>query len=104
MHASKTLGAALVLALSGTLSYLAGTTSLLLLIVFFTVHLSLIVIKRRTDSPIRTFCAPSVVPLLGGISCIALMPFVPRDSLLTAALILALGGAIVAVGLRRAGS
>jgi APA family basic amino acid/polyamine antiporter len=98
------LGAALVLALSGTLSYLAGTTSLLLLIVFFTVHLSLIVIKRRTDSPIRTFCAPTVVPLLGGISCIALMPFVPRDSLLTAALILAVGGAIVAAGLRRARS
>jgi amino acid transporter len=98
------LGAALVLALSGTLSYLAGTTSLLLLIVFFTVHLSLIVIKRRTDSPIRTFCAPSVVPFLGGISCIALMPFVPRDSLLTAALILAVGGAIVVAGLRRARS
>jgi amino acid transporter len=98
------LGAALVLALSGTLSYLAGTTSLLLLIVFFTVHLSLIVIKRRTDSPIRTFCAPSVVQFLGGISCIALMQFVPRDSLLTAALILALGGAIVVAGLRRARS
>jgi len=95
------LGAALVLALSGTLSYLAGTTSLLLLMVFFTVHVSLIVIKRRTDSSIRTFCAPTVVPFLGALSCIALMPFVPRDSLLTAALILALGGAIFGAGARK---
>ena len=98
------LAAALLLALSGTLSYLAGTTSLLLLMVFFTVHVSLIVIKRRTDSPIRTFCAPAVAPILGAVSCIALMPFVPRGSLLTAALILAMGGAIVVAGLRRARS
>jgi APA family basic amino acid/polyamine antiporter len=93
-----------VLALSGTLSYLAGTTSLLLLMVFFTVHVSLIVIKRRTDRSMRTFCAPTVVPFLGALSCIALMPFVPRDSLLTAALILALGGAIAIAGLRKARS
>jgi len=88
---------ALVLALSGTLTYLAGTTSLLLLIVFFTIHVSLAVIKHRTEGPMRTFCAPRMVPFLGALSCIALMPFVPRGSLLTAMIILGLGAALVAL-------
>lgn len=88
---------ALVLALSGTLTYLAGTTSLLLLLVFFMVNVSLIVIKRRDRGETRTFCAPKLVPIAGALSCLALMPFVPRDSLLTAAIILALGAVIVAL-------
>jgi len=97
------LGAALALALSGTLTYLAGTTSLLLLTVFFTVHISLILIKRRANTGTRTFCAPTIVPFLGALTCIALMPFVPRDSLLTALLILAAGLAIVVTRRRKAG-
>ena len=92
---------AISLALSGTLTYLAGTTSLLLLLVFFTVNLSLIVIKRRTGSPSRTFCAPLVVPIAGALTCLALMPFVPRGSLLTAAIVLALGSGLVALRARR---
>ncbi len=92
---------ALALALSGTLTYLAGTTSLLLLLVFFTVHVSLIVIKRRAKVPPRTFCAPRTVPFLGAMSCVALMPFVPRGSLLTAVIILALGSALVALRTER---
>jgi len=89
------------LALSGTLTYLAGTTSLLLLLVFLTVHASLGAIKLRADSPIRTFCAPRWVPLLGAASCLALMPFVPRDSILTAAVIIAFGMMLVAVRRRQ---
>ncbi|MFW2388557.1 MAG: APC family permease [Polyangiales bacterium] len=90
------LGVALVLALSGTLSYLAGTTSLLLLLVFFTVNVSLATIKRRDRGAIRTFCAPRLVPIAGALSCLGLMPFVPRGSLLTAATILTLGAGLVA--------
>ena len=92
---------ALTLALSGTLTYLAGTTSLLLLVVFLTLHVSLIVIKRRDEARPRTFCAPKLVPVLGALSCVALMPFVPRDSILTAAAVLALGSALVALRARR---
>lgn len=95
---------AIVLALSGTLTYLAGTTSLLLLVVFFTLHVSLIAIKRRDEARPRTFCAPKAVPVLGALSCIALMPFVPRGSLLTAGLILALGAGLVALRARSSGS
>jgi len=95
------LAVALVLALSGTLTYLAGTTSLLLLLVFFTVNVSLIAIKRRDRSSLRTFCAPRLVPLIGALSCIGLMPFVPRGSLLTAGIILALGASLVVLRSRR---
>jgi APA family basic amino acid/polyamine antiporter len=86
---------ALGLALSGTLAYLAGTTSLLLLLVFFMVHASLFAIKRRTNAPIRTFCVWTVIPVLGAASCLALMPFVPPGSLVTAIVILALGAGLV---------
>ena len=95
------LAVAMTLALSGTLRYLAGTTSLLLLLVFLSVHVSLLAIRRATDTPIRTFCAPRWVPMLGALSCIALMPFVPSDSLLTAVVILALGGALILFGRRQ---
>jgi amino acid transporter len=92
---------ALALALSGTLTYLAGTTSLLLLLVFFAVHLALIAIKRRDRQPSRTFCAPRLVPIVGALTCLALMPFVPRGSLLTAGIILALGWGLVRLRARR---
>ena len=91
------LAVAMTLALSGTLTYLAGTTSLLLLLVFFTVNVSLATIKRRDRESLRTFCAPRWVPLAGALSCLALMPFVPRGSLLTALIILALGAGLVAL-------
>jgi amino acid transporter len=95
------LSVAIALALSGTLTYLAGTTSLLLLLVFFTLHLALLAIKRRDVGRARTFCAPRVVPFAGGLTTLALMPFVPRGSLLTAAIILALGSGIVWLRTRR---
>ncbi len=98
------LAVALALALSGTLTYLAGTTSLLLLLVFFMVNVSLIVIKRRKRRASRTFCAPRWVPLVGALSCLGLMPFVPRSSLLTAAIIVALGGGLVLLRGARSGA
>lgn len=96
------LVASLVLALSGTLTYLAGTTSLLLLLVFFTLHLSLIAVKRRDDQPHGAFRVPVAVPIIGATTSAALMPFVPRGSILTGAVILALAGAVVFLGKRPA--
>jgi amino acid transporter len=92
---------ALALALSGTLTYLAGTTSLLLLLVFFTVNLSLVAIKRRDRGALRTFCAPRMIPIAGALTCLALMPFVPRGSLVTAIVILGLGAGLVLLRTRR---
>jgi amino acid transporter len=96
------LAVALALALSGTLTYLAGTTSLLLLLVFFTVNLSLVAIKHRDRGSLRTFCAPRLIPIAGALTCLALMPFVPRSSLLTAVVILGLGAGLVLLRARRA--
>ncbi len=86
---------ALVLASSGTLADLAGTTSFLLLLVFLTVNLSLVVIKRRDVAPREGFRVPSIVPLAGASSCLVLMAFVPRVALWTALLIGLLGLGIV---------
>ncbi len=85
------LAVGLVLALSGSLSYLAGTTSLLLLTVFFVVNLSLVIIKRRDAAPWSGFRIPIVIPVLGAGSCLLLMPFIPGASLTTTAVILAAG-------------
>ena len=95
------LAVALVLALSGTLTYLAGSTSLLLLMVFFTINVSLAVIKQRDHEPLRTFCAPRLVPIIGALTCLLLMPFIPRGSLLTAGIVLALGSGLVWLHTRR---
>ena len=75
--------------------YSVSSNVVLLLLVFFSVHASLVTIKRRNDAPARTFCAPALVPILGAATWVALMPFVPAGSLLTAAIILLLGGALV---------
>jgi len=98
------LAVALVLALSGTLTYLAGTTSFLLLLVFFTVNVSLIAIKRSDREPVRTFCAPLAIPVAGAVTCLALMPFVPPGSLLTAGIVVALGSVLVALRSRHSTS
>lgn len=88
---------ALGLALSGTLTYLAGTTSLLLLLVFFTLHVSLIAVKRQNDQRPSGFRVPVAVPIVGAISCAALIPFVPRGSMVTGVTIVALAVVLVVV-------
>lgn len=78
--------AALALALSGTLSYLAGSTSTLLLVVFLTVNLALVMVKRRDPDPggdgLRV---PVVVPLLGVAITGAVIGFAEPSVLLTTA-------------------
>jgi hypothetical protein len=69
----------------------------LLLLVFFTVNVSLFAIQRRDRSPIDTFRAPVAVPVAGAVTCLALMPFVPLGSLLTAGIVISLGVALVAL-------
>jgi amino acid transporter len=63
------------LALSGTLTVLAGTTSVLLLAVFFLVNLSLIVIKRRAPTAEAGFGVPLAVPIAGACASLGLMLF-----------------------------
>jgi len=85
------------LAISGTLKGLAGTTSTLLLAVFFTMNVALIVLKRREQESSGGFRIPLFVPILGALSTVALMPFAPRPSLLLAGAIFGIGGVLIFV-------
>ena len=86
----------LALAITGTVTYLAGTTSTLLLGVFATVHTVLIVVKRRGDEDAEAFQVPIAVPVLGLESCVGLALFIERASLLSAGALIACGLVVVA--------
>ena len=88
---------ALTLAVSGTLVYLAGTTSVLLLTVFLSVNLSLVSIKHRDSTTRRAFQIPIVVPILAAAASGMLIAFVPPTSLLSAAIVFAMGVLLVVV-------
>ncbi len=91
---------ALALALSGTLGYLAGATSTLLLIVFTVVNLALVRVKRReggTRSP--GFRIPTVVPWVGVCITLAVIGFADPSVLWTAAGLIAIGAGLF--GLQR---
>jgi amino acid transporter len=93
--------AALILALSGTLVHLAGTTSLLLLIVFISVNLALLTIRRRHPEKSGGIRIPILVPIVAAFSSAALICFVPLTSLFWGAIILALGGLLVLISIRK---
>lgn len=90
--------AATALAWSGTLVYLAGTTSVLLLIVFSAVILSLVVVKRRQAETSGIFRVPLVIPVLGGLSSLALITGLPRASLLLSLGIIVAGLLVILIG------
>ncbi len=77
------LAITMILALSGTLTFLAGTTSTLLLLVFIAVNCSLLLIKKQGNKGGKFF-VPAIVPLLGVFSCAGLISFVPAHSFITA--------------------
>ncbi|WP_254721694.1 amino acid permease [Kovacikia minuta] len=74
----------IILALSGTLQFLAGTTATLILLMFCLVNLSLLVIKRR-EQQTTGFRVPVLIPALALISNIILMAFASRESHILAA-------------------
>jgi amino acid transporter len=89
------LALVVAMALLGEIVSLAGTTSTLLLLVFFTVQASLLVVKRR--EPTQGFRVPAVVPALGALLTLGLVYFMPEESLVAAAWIVGAGLVLVAV-------
>lgn len=87
--------ATVALALSGTLTRLAGTTSGLLLAVFVAVHAALLRVKGRRESRPVPFAIPAFVPVLGICSCLGLMVYLPAGSLRGALLLAGIGGVMV---------
>ena len=55
----------LLLAVSGTLATLAEVTSLIMLVVFSLVNLSLLKVKRKHPKPEGLIVFPLIIPLLG---------------------------------------
>ncbi len=83
-------GIALFLVLTGGVKILAQTTSLLVLLVFTLVHLSLIKIKLKKDKH-TGFQFPLVVPLLGILGCLGLILQFPAQAFLRTLIFLSVG-------------
>ncbi|MBK5995218.1 APC family permease [Streptomyces sp. MBT58] len=98
-----TTALSLALALTGDVSTLASTLVLLLLVVFFLVNTSLLVLRRDRVSQDH-FRAPTLVPVLGALSCVLLATQIERDVWLRGLIVLAVGaglGVIAAMRSRR---
>ncbi len=78
----------LVLVLSGDISSLARSTSVLLLGCFALVNIALVVLKLR-ESWDGYFSVPIIVPVLGALICLAMLSQTKAPELLTAGAILA---------------
>ncbi|QJY48809.1 APC family permease [Pseudonocardia broussonetiae] len=86
-----TTALALALALTGDLAELADTVVLLLLVSFLSTNVAVVVLRRRDDGEPDHFRVPLVVPVLGALSCVALMAQQSGAVWLRAALLLGLG-------------
>src|SRR5690606_34749654 len=82
---------ALVLVLCGTLTRLAETTSLLLLVVFATVNAAAIRLKWQPGPPPAGFRVPLVVPVLGILTCLGLGVFVSIGAVAVAGVVVGIG-------------
>jgi APA family basic amino acid/polyamine antiporter len=101
---ATTTALSLLLALTGDVGTLASTLVLLLLVVFFLVNTSVLVLRREVTDHDH-FRAPSVVPVLGAASCVLLATQIEREVWLKGLAVLAVGvvlGLVAAVRLRRA--
>ncbi len=95
------LAVALLLGLSGTMQFLAQTTSVLLLIAFIGVNVALVAIKRSSQAGHSVFQTRLPVPIVGAALSVALLLFVPYESLLLASSVIGLGCVVILVALRR---
>jgi amino acid transporter len=89
-----TASLAAVLVVIGDLDTLADTTVLLLLFVFVCVNTAVLVLRRETVEH-EHFRAPTIVPVLGAISCAALIVYEAFDDLT----VFAYAGGMIALGI-----
>jgi amino acid transporter len=93
-----TTGLAALLALTGSVTTLASTLVLLLLVVFFMVNTALLALRRDPGEP-GHFRAPTVLPVLGAASCVLLATRIEAAVWLRGLVVLGAGlvlGAVVA--------
>jgi len=82
------LGFMLVLALTGNIASLARATSVLLLICFIAVNVSLVVLKHRKGEPKGRFEIPYAVPVLGALVCALMLSYAKIEEFKVAGAIL----------------
>jgi len=75
-----TTGLSLVLALLGSIATLASTLVLLLLVVFSSVNVAVLVLRRHDDGLPDHFRVPAIVPVLGLASCLLLFTQVEAET------------------------
>ncbi len=98
-----TYALAVLLAVSGGVRILAQTTSLLLLMVFTTLHVALIVIRRaQPEGGEGVFRSPRWTPPLGALVCAAMIFNFPADVYVRAAVVIAIALLLYATIGRRA--
>ncbi|HXV28681.1 MAG TPA: APC family permease, partial [bacterium] len=79
----------LALALTGTITRLAQSTAFLLLIVFFMINLSLIIIKLKTRGETVPFEVPMIIPVFGVLTTFGLAFYVSGEAVMTVAILVA---------------
>ncbi|EKQ69708.1 amino acid transporter [Leptolyngbyaceae cyanobacterium JSC-12] len=89
----------IVLALSGTLQFLAGTTATLIMAMFCLVNVSLLIIKRREPRN-EGFEIPWLVPVLALMSNLILIAFASQASHILALVFVVIG--LILIGIHRA--
>lgn len=90
-------GITLLLAVSGDVSTLARATSLLLLMVFVSMNVSLVRLKIKGTEKHGHFDVPVVVPILGAAACLLLLCFGKGEDWLTAGGLMAVILALYAI-------
>lgn len=93
---------AILLALTGSITILASTLVLLLLVVFLVVNTAVLVLRRDEGRP-GHFRAPTVLPVLGAVSCVVLATQIEAEVWLRGLLVLAVAMVLAAVAAARRG-
>lgn len=90
----------MLLALTGSVATLASTLVLLLLVVFLMVNTAVLVL-RRDPGEADHFRAPTVLPVLGALSCAALATQIEAEVWLRGLLVVAVGTVLAALAAAR---
>jgi amino acid transporter len=89
-----TFALSVLLVVTGRVSILAQTTTLLLTLAFFMAHLSLIIVRKQQPSAAEIFRVPGFIPYLGLIFCALLLTHFPLEAYLRAAVLIGISTAV----------
>ncbi len=89
-----TFALSVLLVVTGRVSILAQTTTLLLTLAFFMAHLSLIIVRKQQPSSAEIFRVPGFIPYLGLIFCVLLLTHFPLEAYSRAVVLIGISTAV----------